>query len=82
MFYALVIKENNGSFKNVHFCKGMPEYSKAAFDNIAVDLANSELLNSSDETRSSLIQEKLALIIKKSLNRFNDEENIVSSKIW
>ena len=73
LFYALVIKENNGFFKNVHFCEGMPEYSKAAFDNIAVDLANSELLNSSDETRSSLIQEKLALIIKKSLNRFNDE---------
>lgn len=73
LYYALVIKEDDGSFKNVHFCEGTKECSKEAFDKIAVDLANSDLIQSSDEMRSSVIQDKLSLIIKKALNRFGDE---------
>lgn len=72
LFYALVIRNVNGKYRNVHFCEGMEECSRKAYEDIPLDLIRSELLQSSDETRNSLIFEKLTKIIRKALNRFDD----------
>lgn len=75
LFYALVIREKDGAYRNIHFCEGTQECSREAYDNLAVDFVNSELLQSSDDTKQTLIFEHLLSILKKSLNRFYEEED-------
>ena len=73
LYHALMIREEKGVFRNVPFGEDTKkECSKEAFDRIGADLKESELLQSSDDTRGDTLREKFVEIIRKALNRFGD----------
>ncbi len=74
LYYAIVISlrknENTGKdeYVNIHFCDGKSEFDGEEYENIGVNLRNSDFLSDTDETGNSIVFGRLYAILRKALN--------------